>query len=407
MVAIGAVALFDGQCDANQAKQQRRRFQGPTPQYKRKAAVAKKRQHVADTLLPELLSTPAEIVSVQVLPWALDEEKTHVVQLYIEMAEPTEAKKAMMLGLQGSIISCILSEHGNYVIQKIITCFPLESLDWLLSEISAKEDILNLIKHKYGCRIFCRLFEKFNEDDLAVIWETILDNVDSLIAHEFGCYPLTTYVEAQNAHQPQRSKDNADTILIHLLGVQPLFIWQRPTISWLARALLQKDGELQNTLAIALNTCILLEEYKHLTRQRQKLVEAVDQRLVEITRPATTDTPPMNAQQLDKVQPENMQRKEAAGPDTSPQIWTCEQVERSFGVDGTTAASTQQAITDPSMNMMMPTTQFKTGMPLYWVPVSWGTNSVHQQPMCWGWIANAGQDTAMVAIPISTCEQRS
>jgi hypothetical protein len=365
-----------------------------------KAAVAKKRMQMTDSILPQMLSTPAEAIYPDVLAWTLDEKKTHVVQLYIEEADPNEARKAMMLGLKGNVIKCIHSEHGNYVIQKIITQFPLASLDWLLAEISNKKDVIALIKHKFGCRIFCRLLEKFNEDDLAVIWDTILENVESLIADEYGCYPLTTYVKTQNSDKSRQSKDNI--IIAHLLGVPPLIIWKQPTISCLAHALLQSDGELQEKLALALNTCILLEESEYLTKRRQRLVAAVDQYLLQKTNTQ------VNGQSGVTQQPENMQKTLENGSPTGfsatdkiPQIWTCQQVETSFGSDDNRAASMQ--LIDPSMNMMMPRVQSGTGRPVYWVPWSTYMNDV-QQPVCWGWMVNNGQDI-VVGVPIPICAQ--
>ena len=338
----------------------------------------------------------------------------------------------MMLGLKGHVLKCIFSQHGNYVIQKIITKFHLGSLDWLLNEISTEKDIIiALVKHQYGCRIFCRLFEKFHQDDLALIWDIILENIDGLIAHDFGCYPLTTYVQAYNSHKYPHAKDKINIILAHLLGLRSSFIGKRPTISCLAQALLQNDGELEEKLALALNTCILLEESNHLTKRREKLVAAVDERLLQ-----KTSVQPVHDAQQPKVleninmevhaQPDSLQnihtqesgQSEGAQlmqpddmqTDKIPKIWTCEQVEKSFGMDGSNSSSSASSVqlVDPSMNMMamMPTLQSDGAAPMtavYWVACPWGThmNDLSQQ-VCWGWIVNNGQDMGF-GVPIPGC----
>ena len=325
---------------------------------------------------PEMLSMPVEWI----YPWALDQQKTHIVQLYIAKANPDEAIMAMMLGLKGNVISCIHSQHGNYVIQKIITQFPLASLDWLLDELCKKEDILDLIKHKYGCRIFCRLFEKSNEDDLPLIWESILENIDCLIAHNFGCYPLTTYVLAYNAQTLRGSKHKINIILAHLLGVQPLYIWKKAAVSLLAEALLQNDGELEETLALALNSCLLVNV--DLTKRRHVLLMAVGKQMTNTLLAMQPDVPQQMLPEGTKKIPENMSPIAPATTHLSvaaqkKQIWTCEQVEKSFGLDGSKPG---QLV----MYMVMPP-DTDAGMPMYWAAFPCGPNMNNlEQTRCWG-----------------------
>jgi pumilio RNA-binding family len=115
------------------------------------------------------------------------------VQLALEVSDQSD--QAYISGeLHGCVRRAIASPHGNYVIQKIIlelptalTSFVIEELFGIAAEAS---------RHRYGCRIVCRLLEHSATDAMVVqLVEEILVETMDLCCHNFGHHVIQTILE--------------------------------------------------------------------------------------------------------------------------------------------------------------------------------------------------------------------
>ena len=84
-----------------------------------------------------------------------------VIQLAMELAEPSVAIE-LVSEMRGHVRDAIASPHGNYVIQKIIEAMPVGEFSFIAEELQGVG--ASVARHRYGCRIFCRLLENSADD---------------------------------------------------------------------------------------------------------------------------------------------------------------------------------------------------------------------------------------------------
>eukprot|EP00434_Breviolum_minutum_P013678 symbB.v1.2.012057.t1/scaffold824.1/size159532/8 len=89
-----------------------------------------------------------------------------LVQLAIQTTRPSVGK-AIAAELQGHVKEATESPHANYVLQKVI-----EQMSATTSSFIAEELLLNVqrfARHRFGCRIVCRLVEHCSSEDLKAV----------------------------------------------------------------------------------------------------------------------------------------------------------------------------------------------------------------------------------------------
>ncbi|CAK9085676.1 Pumilio homolog 5 (APUM-5) (AtPUM5) [Durusdinium trenchii] len=141
------------------------------------------------------------LAAIQGHVWQLSQHATgcRLVQLALE----TGCHEAALLTreLHGHVQEAAVSPHANYVIQKVVS-----TLTWATSSFVAKE-LLNscarLARHRYACRIFCRLQEFCGNRDLTLqLIDELLVEAEDLCRHNFGHHVVQSVLE--HGHEKHR-----------------------------------------------------------------------------------------------------------------------------------------------------------------------------------------------------------
>eukprot|EP00931_Biecheleriopsis_adriatica_P103586 TRINITY_DN783_c0_g1_i1.p1 TRINITY_DN783_c0_g1~~TRINITY_DN783_c0_g1_i1.p1 ORF type:complete len:496 (+),score=102.52 TRINITY_DN783_c0_g1_i1:99-1490(+) len=108
--------------------------------------------------------------------------------------------------LQGHVVEAAKSPHANYVLQKVITQLSYSGSRFVAEEISGSS--VHLARHRFGCRIFCRLleFHSSKETTWRLVDELLVEASD-LCCHSFGHHVTQSILEhgAQH-HRSQLAK---------------------------------------------------------------------------------------------------------------------------------------------------------------------------------------------------------
>merc|ERR1719238_1371323 len=95
---------------------------------------------------------------------AFDASACRVVQKAIEFGEEEEVV-ALSSELQGRVREAIRSPHANHVVQKMVEVLPASSLGFVVEEILGAG--AEFARHRYGCRVVCRLVQRHSEASVA------------------------------------------------------------------------------------------------------------------------------------------------------------------------------------------------------------------------------------------------
>jgi pumilio RNA-binding family len=115
------------------------------------------------------------------------------VQKALEVADHQDAAD-LVAELHGWARRAITSPHGNYVIQKIIEAMPTLQSRFIIAELTGA--VGEFSRHRYGCRIMCRLVEHSGTDPLTVgLTDEIVQEVGELCRHSYGHHVIEAVLE--------------------------------------------------------------------------------------------------------------------------------------------------------------------------------------------------------------------
>lgn len=110
-------------------------------------------------------------------------------------------KEAVTLAgsLRGHVRAAMGSMYANYVLQKVVEVTPVASSCFVAEELAGMG--AETARHRYGCRILCRLLEFGSPQEPATggLFEEVLQEVDSLVRHSFGGYVAQHFLEFGSA----------------------------------------------------------------------------------------------------------------------------------------------------------------------------------------------------------------
>eukprot|EP00927_Polykrikos_kofoidii_P055376 TRINITY_DN49647_c0_g1_i1.p1 TRINITY_DN49647_c0_g1~~TRINITY_DN49647_c0_g1_i1.p1 ORF type:complete len:511 (-),score=58.08 TRINITY_DN49647_c0_g1_i1:429-1961(-) len=132
---------------------------------------------------------------------AFDVVGCRVLQTALRMADQRDV--ARLAGeLQGCVRSAIASSHGNYVVQAVVEVLPPVLARFVVDEVKGVG--AETARHKYGCRVMCRLLEHSATDlgTIALIDET-LRQAPELCRHDFGHHVMESVLEHGQTSQKQ------------------------------------------------------------------------------------------------------------------------------------------------------------------------------------------------------------
>lgn len=120
-----------------------------------------------------------------------------MVQLALQVADQQEAA-ALAGELRGLVRTAISSPHGNYVIAKVIEVLPPPLASFVVDELMGFAG--KMARHRFGCRIFCRLLEHHtmshgaNPQTCALVDE-LLDEAEELCRHTYAHHVIQSVLE--------------------------------------------------------------------------------------------------------------------------------------------------------------------------------------------------------------------
>jgi hypothetical protein len=124
---------------------------------------------------------------------SLDKVGCRVVQLALEVVDRTDAQN-LVAGLHGTVKSAVYSPHGNYVIQRVIERMPTKLTRFIIHELI--DEAADVARHRFGCRVVCRLLEhSATDDDTVALVDKILENVGPLCQHSFAHHVIECILE--------------------------------------------------------------------------------------------------------------------------------------------------------------------------------------------------------------------
>lgn len=123
-----------------------------------------------------------------------DKLSSKVAQHALEQATMAEAS-ALVTSMHGRVVAAIHCMYANYVLQKIIETMPAASFSFIARELlgGGRE----VARHKFGCRVLCRLLEHSVPVDpsVAQLFNEVLDDAARLCQHCFGAYVMLHMLE--------------------------------------------------------------------------------------------------------------------------------------------------------------------------------------------------------------------
>lgn len=177
--------------------------------------------------------------------WALAQEAAgcRLVQLALDRADQREAA-ILAQELHGHVCEAATSPHANYVLQKVVSQLSVSTSSFVAEELAG--NCAKIVRHRYGCRIFCRLLEfcSSQETTLELVSE-LLEKVEDLCSHSFGHHVIQSVLE--------HGKDKHRRRVAAALCADPLAIAKHKNSSYLMeKALHHCSQEDQRALLVHL-----------------------------------------------------------------------------------------------------------------------------------------------------------
>jgi len=94
--------------------------------------------------------------------------------------------------LRGHVLEALQCPHANHVLQKCIVSMRTQSLQFVIEELltPSPEQVVQVARHKYGCRILQRLLEHCRADQLHELVAELLSSAVSLSKHAYANFVI-------------------------------------------------------------------------------------------------------------------------------------------------------------------------------------------------------------------------
>lgn len=143
-----------------------------------------------------------------VLKMSFDPFGCRVMQSALDLAGTSE-KDALVAELHGHVLEAISSPHANFVIQKVIEVLPVVAASFVAEELTLFA--AEVSRHRFGCRILCRLVEHHlcggtTSPATTDLIDELLLEADQLIRHNFARHVFDLILEhGSELHKKQVS----------------------------------------------------------------------------------------------------------------------------------------------------------------------------------------------------------
>jgi mRNA-binding protein PUF3 len=153
-----------------------------------------------------------------VLQMSLEPHGCRVVQTALATSKNDDAL-ALVGELHGHVMTLAGSLHGNFVVQKAIEVFPAMRTAFVAEEASGHA--AELARHRFGCRIFCRLVEQhlggLSPAPIVALVNEVLSEMEQkqLIHHSFARHVVEAILEHG---KPEHTQAVCQTILKNVVN---------------------------------------------------------------------------------------------------------------------------------------------------------------------------------------------
>jgi pumilio RNA-binding family len=115
-----------------------------------------------------------------VLVLSLDAIGCRIVQEALEVADHI-SREILVFEMKGHVRDAMRSPHANFVIQKIIEVMPVVTASFVSEELTGIA--AEVARHRYGCRILCRLLEHHSGAE-SIATKILIDELLRDAAHQ-------------------------------------------------------------------------------------------------------------------------------------------------------------------------------------------------------------------------------
>lgn len=140
---------------------------------------------------------------------ALSKPGCRVVQKALEVGG-NEARDIIWSELKSRVAELYESPNGNHVLQNIIKNLSAQRNSEVISALRQRGAV-TVAKHRYGCRVLCRLIEQCDDTDAQSEFRSLLDELipemSVLARHEFGTFVVQTMLEYLKDRRPALIRD--------------------------------------------------------------------------------------------------------------------------------------------------------------------------------------------------------
>jgi len=169
-----------------------------------------------------------------------------LVQTAIERGSQKQAA-ALALELRGHVQEAMTSPHANYVLQKIVTHLTWQNSNFVACEL--RDSASHFARHRFGCRIFCRLIEFHAEQEpTLMLVEEVLQEAEDLCCHPFGHHVAQSILE----HGIEQHRE----FVCATIDRNPLGYARNQNASYLVERVLSGSTRYQESVLSELSYCL-------------------------------------------------------------------------------------------------------------------------------------------------------
>jgi hypothetical protein len=123
---------------------------------------------------------------------AVSKHGCRVAQKTLEVATGSD-RDEVIAELADHVQELYESPHGNHVLSRAIEVLPAGKTTFVIEALQGKG--LAVSKHRFGCRIICRLIEHAGEAQIKGLMAEILENIESLAKQAYGNFVVQSILE--------------------------------------------------------------------------------------------------------------------------------------------------------------------------------------------------------------------
>lgn len=100
-------------------------------------------------------------------------------------------RSQLSLELKGHVWQAARSACANYVLQKFIQVLRPQACQFIIDELlQQKNEVTDLARHQYGCRILQRLLENCHVEQMEPVVKLLLSEAMTLVRHSYGTFVM-------------------------------------------------------------------------------------------------------------------------------------------------------------------------------------------------------------------------